>query len=435
MKLILPLLTLAAAAMPAAAQTQSLVDAHRDEVAANAMYYEIGGTKYTPEQADSINRIISQYYYDQFRGFQDPEAPYFMFMSRDAQLAMGIGGCVRMRGWYDIGNVIQSNGFAPYLIPMTPGRIDDKRIGTSPAGTAIFFRVLGRNKMLGHYQLYIEGNFNGYDHVGFQLKKAYAQVRDFTIGYASCTFGDPAAQAPVIDAQGANNKIGNTAVLVRYMHTMRERWTFAVSAEMPSPQIGADGTNTGNINNAWPDGSAFIQYAWGPTAHIRLSGTVRSLGYRDLLTATNHRRAGWGVLLSGVGHPAAPLTVYGTLNYGRGTSSLGGDLLCGSYALVDNADSPGHMYAPASLGYHVGVQYNFRPNLFVSASFSQSRLYASHPVAGSEYKYGLWAAANLFWNVTPRIQTGVEFDWGLRCNFDGFARSSRRIGALCQFSF
>ena len=317
MKLILPLLTLAAAAMPAAAQTQSLVDAHRDEVAANAMYYEIGGTKYTPEQADSINRIISQYYYDQFRGFQDPEAPYFMFMSRDAQLAMGIGGCVRMRGWYDIGNVIQSNGFAPYLIPMTPGRIDDKRIGTSPAGTAIFFRVLGRNKMLGHYQLYIEGNFNGYDHVGFQLKKAYAQVRDFTIGYASCTFGDPAAQAPVIDAQGANNKIGNTAVLVRYMHTMRERWTFAVSAEMPSPQIGADGTNTGNINNAWPDGSAFIQYAWGPTAHIRLSGTVRSLGYRDLLTATNHRRAGWGVLLSGVGHPAAPLTVYGTLNYGR----------------------------------------------------------------------------------------------------------------------
>ena len=435
MKLILPFLTLAAAAIPAAAQTTSLVDAHRDEVAANSMFIELGGNKYTQEQVDSINRIISQYYYDQFRGFQDPEAPYFMFMSRDSQLAMGIGGCVRMRGWYDIGNVIQSNGFAPYLIPMTPGRIDDKRIGTSPAGTAIFFRVLGRNKMLGHYQLYIEGNFNGYGHVGFQLKKAYAQVRDFTIGYASCTFGDPAAQTPVIDAQGANNKIGNTAVLVRYMHTMRDRWTAAVSVEMPSPQIGADGTNTANISNAWPDGSAFIQYAWGPTSHIRLSGTVRSLGYRDLLTSANHRRAGWGVLLSGVGHPAAPLTVYGTLNYGRGTSSLGGDLLCGNYDLIDNSDSPGHMYAPASLGYQVGVQYNFSTAIFASASFSQSRLYVSHPVAGSEYKYGLWAAANLFWNVTPRIQTGVEIDWGLRRNFDGFARSSRRIGALCQFSF
>lgn len=432
-RVLLPLL--AAVLLPAVSRAQSLVDAHRDSVASHAMYFEMGGSRYTPQHVDSINKIIAQYYYDQFRGFQDPEAPYFMFMSKDAQLAMGIGGCVRMRGWYDIGNVIPANGFAPYLIPMSPQAGGDKRLGSTPAGTALFFRVLGRNKMLGHYQVYIEGNFNGYEHVGFRLKKAYAVVRDFTIGYAASTFGDPAALSPVIDAQGANNKISNTAVLLRYMRSVGKGWTVAASVEAPSPQIGADGTTTATVNSVCPDGAAFVQYAWGPSSHVRLSGTVRSLGYRDISADKIHRTAGWGVLLSGTGHPVEPLTLYATLNYGRGTSSLGGDLLCGAYDLIDNSDSPGHMYAPASLGYNVGVQYNFRHNLFVSASFSQSRLYADHPVAGSEYKYGLWAAANLFWNLTPRIQAGVEFDWGLRCNYDGYARSSRRIGAMCQFSF
>ncbi|MDE6287000.1 MAG: hypothetical protein K2L99_08415 [Muribaculaceae bacterium] len=434
MKHILSILSLAlAAVLPAAAQSH--VDKQREAVAANTVMFEIGGTKYTPEQVDSINRIIAQYYYDQFRSFQDPEAPYFLFLSKDSQLAMGIGGVVRMRGWYDIGNVVPANGFAPYLIPMGDGRVNDKRLGSTPAGTALYFRVLGRNKMLGHYQLYIEGNFNGYKGVGFQLKKAYAVVGDFTIGYAASTFGDPAAQSPVIDAQGANNKISNTAVLLRYMRTVAPGFTVAASVETPSPQIGADGTNTGNIDNICPDGAAFLQYAWSPTSHVRLSGTVRSLGYRDLLTGRNHRKAGWGLLLSGTGHPAEPLTVYATLNYGRGYASLGGDLLCGNYDLIDNSDAPGTMYAPAALGYQLGLQYNFRPNLFVSAAFSQSRLYVDHPVAGTEYKYGLWACGNLFWNLTPRIQAGVEFDWGLRCNFDGHARSSRRIGAMCQFSF
>ena len=48
-------------------------------------------------ETDSIRNLIENFYYDQFRSFQDPEAPYFLFMSRDSQLAMGIGGLVRMR--------------------------------------------------------------------------------------------------------------------------------------------------------------------------------------------------------------------------------------------------------------------------------------------------------------------------------------------------
>ena len=92
-----------------------------------------------------------------------------------------------------LGRAIPSRGFAPYLIPMEPDPADMRHLGTSPSGTALFFRVLGRNKSLGEYQLYIEANFSGYQYLGFQLKKAYAIINDFTIGYASSTFSDPAA--------------------------------------------------------------------------------------------------------------------------------------------------------------------------------------------------------------------------------------------------
>ncbi|MDE6715746.1 MAG: hypothetical protein K2J74_04600, partial [Muribaculaceae bacterium] len=51
--------------------------------------------------ADSLRAVIDMFYYDQFRNFNDPRAPYFLFISKDSHMAMGIGGVVRMRGWYD----------------------------------------------------------------------------------------------------------------------------------------------------------------------------------------------------------------------------------------------------------------------------------------------------------------------------------------------
>lgn len=121
---------------------------------------------------DSTTLLIRNFYEDQFRHFQDPLAPYFLFMSKDANLAMGVGGVVRMRGYYDWGGSIPSPAFAPYLIPMVKNPEHERRLGTTPAGTALFFRVIGRNKKFGNYQLYIEANFNGYQARDFHLKKA-----------------------------------------------------------------------------------------------------------------------------------------------------------------------------------------------------------------------------------------------------------------------
>ena len=139
-------------------------------------------------------------------------------------------------------------------------------------------------------------------------------------------------------------------------------------------------------------------------------------------------------MLSSVAHWGDRVTTYVTGTYGHGYAGLGGDLL-GNYDLVADPTEPGRLYAPASAGYCLGLQYNFKPNLFASASMSQLRYLPAHRTDPTEYKYRWVATANVFWNMTPRMQVGAELTIGKRGNADGQHRYARRAEVMCMFSF
>lgn len=384
---------------------------------------------------DSVRAILDKFYIDQFRHLQDPRAPYFMFMSKDSKFAMGIGGVVRMRGWYDWGGVIPYNGFIPYAISVPRNDIARKKISTTPAGTALYFRVIGNNHKLGDYQLYIETNFDGYNQVGMKLKKAYATVNDWTIGYANSTFGDPAAFPMLIDAQGPQAEVQTTAVLLRWMHSFNKNWTIAASVETPQSQVGYDNVTTSKVDDWAPNVATFGQFQWGTNQHIRLSGILRVLPYHDITIGSNEREIGWGLQLSSVARPAKPLTLYATANIGRGYGSLTGDLIMSNYDLINNPNSPGEMYAPESFAWYGAIQYNFKPNIFATATFGQERLLPKYMVSGDTYKYGLYSAFNVFWDITPRFEVAAEVNFGKRTNFNGESNWARRACLMTQFSF
>lgn len=417
-------------------RANSYVDRQEDSLRSNHKIIYIDGKPATEseEYQDSIHRLIDMFYLDQFRNFSDPAAPYFLFMSKDAQLAMGVGGCVRMRAWYDWGGAIPANGFAPYLIPMEPDPTNMRKFGATPSGSSLFFRVIGRNKRLGDYQLYIEANFNGYGGKDFHLKKAYAMINDWTIGYAPTTFSDPSALPPTVDASGPNNKLSSTSVLVRYLHPIGRNWSVAASVETPASAM-TPSDSTKKVSDWLPDVAAFVQYAWGRSEHVRLAGILRTLAYRDLIAKKNINKIGWGLLLSAVGHPIPELTVYGNVCGGQGFESLCADLQIGNYDLVPVPGMEGRLYAPWAVGWNIGLQYNILPNLFASITFSESRYLPKKGTSGSEYKWGNFLAANVFWNLSPRIQCGLEFDTGERKNIDGRHRRAQRVGAMAQFSF
>lgn len=396
---------------------------------------KLGGNDGTETPQDSMRSLIVNFYLDQYRHFQDPHAPFFMFMSKDANYAMGVGGVIRMRGWYDWGGSIPANGFAPYLIPIPADPTSQRHLAATPAGCALFMTLIGRNTPVGRIMAYVEGNFNGYQHIDFRLKKAYVSIGDWTMGYASTTFSDPASQTPTIDGAGPNGQVSKSTVLLRYFHTFKNGWGVAGGIEFPSSQIGADGNKTATCTDYIPDFVALGQYQWAEgMSHIRLSAILRSMRYRNLLTETNHSVWAWGLQASGTVKIIPSLSVYGQAVYGRGLGSYTGDLAIGNYDLVGKPSTPGEMFAPRILGLSAGVKYNFKDNVYSCVALGSERYYLDE-ANPDEYKYGLYGAVNVFWDIMPRLQVGLEYLIGKRMNFSGAHRSANRIDALFMFTF
>lgn len=434
---MLPLLALVLAS--GSIQAQSHRQAVVDSLKSSHKVIIIDGDRTTRPSEDSIQRMMQVFYEDQFRLATEPAAPQFMFMTRNTNFAMGIGGAVKLRAWYDWHGALPGASFSPYQIPMHPDPTDMRALGISPSGTQLYLKAAGRSDRFGTYSLYIEGEFSGYNNVGFKLNKAYATLNDWTVGLASTTFSDPAALPPTVDAQGPNNKIDAAAVLVRYMHTWKDHWSIAASVENPAALKVSGTENETKIVRQWvPDLGFFAQYQWGKDnlQHVRISATTREMSYRNLIEGKNYHTVAWGLQLSTIFNPVRPLTVYATVNGGRGIASLGGDLMLNNYDMVSDPDEPGTLYAPYVLGYMVGLQYHFSPKVSASTAWGQARYYPrKHAVGGDEYKYGVYGSANVFYNITPRVQVGIGYNVGKRQNFDHSSRTAHRIGLLAAFAF
>lgn len=400
------------------------------------VFFDGGSSRANPEQ-DSVYRLINKFYLDQFRHSQDPKIPYFIFMSKDANVAMGIGGVVRMLTWFDWNGSMPSNGFSVYNIGIPRNPADMRRLGFTPGGTSIFYTILGRNKLLGEYMGYIQGDFKGYNNVGFRLKKAYFTFHDWTVGYATSTFCDPSAQPPVLDSQGPNAEMSKTNVLVRWLKSTRYGLVYGGSVELASskPDVSED-SKTEKCSTYLPDVAAMLQYQWNSgKSHVRLSGLLKGIPYRDLVEMKNHTIVGWGVQASAVAKIARPLTMYGIVSYGCGHESYSGDLSIGNYDLVAVPGKPGELYAPAMLGLTWGSTYYFRPNLYATVALGELRYLPRENPRDSEYKYGLYGGVNCQWEITPRVVCGLEYLIGKRMNFDATHGSVNRINAMVQVSF
>ncbi len=385
---------------------------------------------------DSVELMISRYYFDQYRNSLDPELPYFMFMGKNADVAMGIGGQVMVKGLYDWNGSIPYPGFNVYSIPIPKNPASRNRLYGNAAGTGFHVVVMGKSSKIGHYMVYVEAGFSGYDYIDFKLKKAYFQINDFTVGYTKSTFSDPAAQPEGIDGTGPNGLVSKTNVLARYSHDFKKNWTVAGSLEMPNSQVDADGVNTQSVKDFAPDIAAMVQYQWlGGANHVRLAGLMRFLPYRDLRVDKNNTVIGWGVQLSSIFNviPNLSFTVLGSV--GQGYGSYNADLSYDNYDLIADSDSPGKMYAPTSVSAIAGVKYYFLKNLYADVSLGTLRFLPRNNPANAEYKYGQYLATNLFWNITPRIRVGVEYLAGKRMNFDGTHGNSNRLMAMAMVQF
>ncbi|MDE6801642.1 MAG: hypothetical protein K2J06_02645, partial [Muribaculaceae bacterium] len=356
----------------------------------------VNGDEGSRADRDSVESMLAQFYYDQFRSSHDPEAPIFTFMSKDANLAMGIGGVGVVSGWFDWNGMVEGGNFNVYniMMPKTPEAM--KNLGAGVSGTKLFFNIMGRHTSIGNFRAYIEAGFSGYNQRDFQLKKAWFQISDFTVGLASSTFSDAAAEPDVMDPAGANGKIGKSNILVRYMKTWRNRWTVAASVEFPNSQPMEIANQTKKVRDYVPDIATFGQLQWDRGfSHVRLAALLRDMSYRDLISQRNRHTVGWGVQLSSVVRAGNFLTLYAMGSVGQGIASYTGDLSNGHNDLLPTPEVSGKLYAPTTVSVTAGAKAQFTSKLSSTVCLSTLRHFPKSGAEGDFYQNGQYLSASL----------------------------------------
>ncbi len=373
------------------------------------------------------------------RQFQDPRAPRFILINRKSTMALGIGGYVKGTVSVDFKGIADSKDFVTNTIP-TPGNPAQNGQYQMDASTSrIFLSLVGNNRFMGDFTVYLESDFRGGSagNAFMQLRQAYIDMRDVKAGLAWSTFTDVAAGPPTIDNQGPCGIASERNVILQYHPHIGKHWSMAVAVESPDLSVTVSPQYTQNITQRMPDIPMYVQYSWGDAgSHVRASGIVRGLSYRNLVEAKNKMKIGWGVQLSGVANISDRLILYYDGVYGRGISEYINDLGGGGYDLIP-MNVAGKMTAPQAWGAMGGVQVNITSQLFASATYSQCRLYdgSDGVLSPGTYRYAQYVVGNLFYNITKDCQIGVEYLYGRRVDRDNIAGSACRINAAIQYNF
>ena len=121
--------------------------------------------------------------------------------------------------------------------------------------------------------------------------------------------------------------------------------------------------------------------------------------------------------------------------YGKGVAQYLNDLSGMDYDLIPSVDEAGKLITPGTLGYFAGVQYDFSSKFFMSATYSQCRLYNQESLGADAYRYGQYVAVNGVFEPVTGLQFGLEYLWGKRTDSCHISNHANRMMLMAAYSF
>lgn len=362
----------------------------------------------------------------------DNGLPRFAIVGKNNEFYLGIGGQFLGEGVFTWGdNMPSATLFTPAaLTPKTPGNGGNTQFGWQSSSIYMNFVAMpGSKDQVG---IFFKANFMGNNNA-FNCFHFYAKYRGLTAGYTNSLFTDGAAEPMTIDFEGPNGYPFTTLFTAYWEQNFTKNLSGAIGIDAPSVSI-TTGTTTANVNQRIPAVPLYLQYAWNDgSAHVRLSGIVRPIQYRNLAEGSNSTLAGGGIQLSGMTKVAGNLSANFNAAYGRGIGSyLQDDSGLGMDAVTST--EAGKMETVKTFGVTGGLSYTFSPK--VSTNLTYSHLVNSLPdkatVDADKYRYGDYVAANVIYNINKFVSAGIEYDYGHRKSFDGEGLHANRI--QCQLA-
>lgn len=370
------------------------------------------------------------------QNFNAPGAGRFVLVGNEHKFYLSLGGYVKGTLSYDWGNPITNNhAFTTSAIPMAqaPGNEGLIQLGAQTSTIAINFVGLPGTK----YQIgaYFNINFSNTNYAP-SILNAYATICGFKAGMAFSLFTDVAAGPPTIDFQGPNSWTLIPNAVLDYEYKFDKHWGVGIGVEMPIASFTTNNV-TYAVNQKVPDIPAYVQYSWqNGSSWLRLSGIMRNMQYRDMVENINRNNVGWGAKLSGSARIVKNLTAFYQAAYGKGISSYFQDIYGMQMDMLPNPRHSGELSNVTSWGGYLGLQYNFTKDIFASCTYS---IVETNPANGyyaaDLYKNAQYIVGNVFWNVTPTVQLGLEYILGDRKNLSGEQKNNNRIQTMVQVNF
>lgn len=394
--------------------------------------------------------------------------PHFAIHTPDNKFVMTIGGQINPIVGVDLGNdLYEVDGaginFVTNCIPVpsVTGKRSDFYINALNAN--IDFQIVGfggtKDQITGYIKFGTSGETNP-----LKLKKAYISWRGFTAGMKTTLFADgDAAQPPTIDPQGPSGEVTGTAYEVSYISPSYKGWRAALGVAVPT-FYSSDGRYYGHDFRDWPYSDAYGKPICDPTAfnqtipdipmwvewqhsdnnRIRVSGLLRNFLYRDEVTQKKRHALGWGVMLSGNYSPVEPLIFYLQAVYGQGIGNYIQDISGMPYSFTPTDGELGKMSGSPMMGINLGATYNISPKWQVNVMASEARIWKVGPYAAesaeqpgnmNDYRYGFYAAGNVFYNISSYFQVGLEYIYGHRKTWNVGGASDSRLQTQFMFTF
>ncbi len=376
-----------------------------------------------------------------------PKVPEFVIKAKNSAFMLAIGGQINPIVGWDLGNDLYSVSnvnFIPSSIPVPAMKGNKAEFFNNPLHSALDFHIVGMPGSANQVVGYIKFQFNGANR-NVSINKVYLTYRGFSAGLISTLFKDGASIPNTIDTQGPNGAVSTNSYQVGYYSNSYNGWSFGISIEKPTfnmysgvykgndyPDL--DGKQEyGNASQPVPDIPAFVQYQFSANNRIRLSAIMRSFAYRDLYHDKTRNTTGWGVQLSGNIQPCKQILLFYQGTYGQGIGQYIQDTQGLELSYIPKNRKPGYMKATPMMGWLGGINIMPSDNIVIGGMFSQARVWDSSHYF-TDYKYGLYAAGNVFYKITPYLQYGVEYVWGKHATFSHSHAIDNRIQTTLIFS-
>ena len=361
--------------------------------------------------------------------------PRFAIVGKDHMFYLGIGAQFLGEAAFDFGDDMSSPIlFTPSAItPASPG--NRSSLGFGWQTSSIYMNIVAMPGTDNQVGLFFKGHFMG-DGNAFSCAHFYAKYRGLTVGHTHSPFTDGAAEPMTIDFEGPNGYPFLTLFTAYWTQKFTKSFSGTIGIDAPSVSI-TDGNSSAEVKQRIPAIPFFLQYAWDDGAsHLRLSGLVRPLQYRNLVSDANKVLTGLGVQLSGMAHLFGPLSVNYNAAYGSGISNyLQDDNGLGLDAVSTTND--GKMKLVKSMGVTGGLSCALSPKLSCNLVYSHltNWLPDNADIDRSKYRYGDYVAANLIYNVNKFVAAGLEYDYGHRKSFDGASLHTNRLQMQLSVTF